>query len=401
MKILLGVTGSIAAYKSYDLCRELTKIGHEVKVVISHGAQQFIKAETFKYLGAKDVYHYSDDFNIEKYEDFSVLHIELAKWADRFAIVPCSANKISQLSHGYAKDLMSSIFLAFTKKVLIFPAMNTNMLNNQLIQDNMDRLGKLENVYIHGTQEGLLACGDKGEGKLEVIDIIKEIVLFYPEKNINKSVLITTGSTIAPLDPVRFISNPSSGITGFELAKVYMSQGYEVNIIAGYNPTEKVTWLKKFPRVNYFNANTTVEMFEKVKDIIDNVDTYISAAAISDIELKPHNTKIKKDGSVINFPETKVAQDILKYVVENKKSQKVIGFSAETNDLESNMKAKIKKKPVDLLIGNLVSNGTQESMRGFRANTNEYTFLKQDTVLKKASFSKLELAQEIFNLVEK
>lgn len=400
MKILLGVTGSIASYKAYDLCRELTKLNHEVKVVISHGAQQFIRPETFKYLGAKDVYNYSDDFNTDKYDDFSVLHIELAKWADRFAIVPCSANKISQLSHGYAQDLITSIFLAFTKKVLIFPAMNTNMLNNQLIQDNMDRLSKLSHVYIHGTQEGLLACGDKGEGKLEIIEVIKEIILYYPEETKDKSVLITTGSTISPLDPVRFISNPSSGLTGYELAKIYMSKGYKVNIIAGYNPHEKVTWLTKFPFVHYYNVNTTMEMFEKVKELIDSNDTYISAAAISDIELKPQNEKIKKDGKVA-MPETSVAQDILKYVVENKKQQKIIGFSAETNDLENNMQNKIKRKPVDLLVGNLVSNGTQKSMRGFRANENEYVFLDQKNFIKTANLNKLELAQEIFKLVEK
>lgn len=400
MKILLGVTGSIASYKAYDLCRELTKLNHEVKVVISHGAEQFIRPETFKYLGAKDVYNYSDDFNPDKYDDFSVLHIELAKWADRFAIVPCSANKISQLSHGYAQDLITSIFLAFTKKVLVFPAMNTNMLNNQLIQDNMDRLSKLANVYIHGTQEGLLACGDKGEGKLENIEIVKEIILYYPEETKDKSVLITTGSTISPLDPVRFISNPSSGLTGYELAKIYMSKGYQVNIIAGYNPHEKVTWLAKFPFVHYYNVNTTMQMFEKVKELIDSNDTYISAAAISDIELKPQNEKIKKDGKVA-MPETSVAQDILKYVVENKKQQKIIGFSAETNDLEGNMQNKIKRKPVDLLVGNIVSNGTQKSMRGFRANENEYVFLDKNNFIKTANLNKLELAQEIFNLVEK
>ena len=403
MKLLLGVTGSIACYKSYDLCRELTKNGHEVIIILSNGATKFIRSETFKYLGAKEVYSADDDFNTDKYQDFSVLHIELSKWADRLIVAPASANKISQFSHGYADDLLTSLFLAFTKSILIFPAMNTNMLNNKIINDNIKRLGELENVYIHGTKEGLLACGDIGEGKLEDIDIIYELSLNYPiqvSKNLSdRKVLITTGSTIAHIDPVRFITNPSSGLTGYELAKAYLSKGFEVIVIAGHNPTEKVNMLRRFPRITFLQADTTEKMFRLVKDNLEKVDTYISAAAISDIQFEVKEEKIKKD-SQITLPTIKNAPDILKYVVENKKHQKVIGFAAETSNLLENMQRKISSKPVDYLVGNLVSNGLKGEMIGFKSDTNEYSIINGEKLLFQAKMTKRELALAILDLVE-
>lgn len=399
MRILLGVSGSIAAYKSYDLCRELTKNGHEVIVVLTQGATQFIKAETFKYLGAKNVYSANDDFNTEKYQDFAVLHIELAKWAERLAIVPASANKISQLSYGYANDLLTSIFLAFTKKVLIFPAMNTNMLNNKLIQDNIERLNNLDNIYIHSTKSGELACGDIGAGKLEDIDVIFDIILHYPDQDINKTVLITTGSTIAAIDPVRYIANPSSGLTGYELAKAYLLKGYHIILIAGYNPHPKVSSLNRFPKLKFISVKSTQEMFEAVKENMNDVDTYISAAAISDLEFEAATVKIKK-GKDIHLPKSKAAQDILKYVIDHRSKQKVVGFSAETDNLENNMLEKVQRKPVDFLIGNLVSNGTQKEMQGFMQNENEYTILAKDKFLGTEKLTKAQLANRIFELVE-
>lgn len=399
MKILLGVTGSIAAYKAYDLTRELSKLGNEVIIILTHGAEQFIKKETFTYLGAKKVYSPSDDFNTEKYENFSVLHIELAKWADRLVIVPATANKISQLSHGYAPDLLSSVFLAFDKTTLIFPAMNTKMLNNKLIQDNIKRLTELDHVYMHGTQSGLLACGDIGEGKLEDIDIILDITLTYSTQKVGKKVLITTGSTIAAIDPVRFISNPSSGLTGYELAKTFLRNGYEVILLAGYNPHMKVKSLEKFPHLTYISVTSTKDMFAAVKEYINEVDIYISAAAISDIEFQTNSSKLKKDQE-LSLPQMQSAQDILKYVVENRKNQKIIGFSAETDHLEENMQNKIKRKPVDYLVGNLVSNGSQSSMLGFMGSENNYIIMDKNNTIEKAKFTKSQLADRIFNLVK-
>lgn len=400
MKIILGVTGSIAAYKSYDLCREITKLGHEVIVILTKGGENFIKKETFTYLGAKEVYSASDDFNTNKYKDFSVLHINLAKWADNFIIAPCSAHKISELSYGFANDLLSTTFLAFTKDILIFPAMNTNMLNNQLIQDNIKRLKEIKNIYIHSTKDGLLACGDEGEGKLEDIEIIKELILYYKSQDNNKTVLITTGATIAPLDPIRYVTNPSSGLTGYELSLKYFSEGYHVNLIVGYGANAEINKLERFPRVNVIKVKTTKDMFEEVKKHFNEADTYISSAAISDIEFAMSENKIKKD-QLNSLPEIKQAPDILKFVVENRNNQKLVGFAAETEELDQKVNDKLKKKPVDLMIGNLVSNGINSNEKGFKQVSNQYSFYNVKEKLFEKNLTKRELAQNIYNLIEK
>jgi phosphopantothenoylcysteine decarboxylase/phosphopantothenate--cysteine ligase len=400
MKILLGVTGSIAAYKSYDLCRELTKIGHEVKVILTRGGENFIKKETFTYLGASEVYSASDDFNTDKYKNFTVLHVELSKWADKFIIAPCSAHKISELSYGFANDLLSTTFLAFTKDVLIFPAMNTEMLNNQLIQKNIQRLSELNHVYIHGTKSGLLACGDEGAGKLEDIDIIKDLILYYTKKRTKKNILITTGATIAPIDPVRYVTNPSSGLTGLELALKYYSKGHNVTLIIGHNPHPELTKLKRFPSINIIQVKTTKEMFEKVKELFNDIDTYISSAAISDIEFTQSESKIKKD-QLNSLPQATQAPDILKYAIENKKQQKIVGFAAETEDLDQRVYAKLKRKPVDLMIGNLVSNGATKAQQGFSQIENQYSFYNENEKILEKHLTKKELAENIYNFIEK
>jgi len=399
MKIIIGVTGSISAYKAYDLCRELTKENHEVKVILTHGATNFIKADTFKYLGATEVYSANDDFNLEKYKNITVLHVELAKWADRLVIAPASANIISELSHGFAKDLLSTLFLAFTKQVQIYPAMNTNMLNNEIIQENISRLKKLKNIYIHGTKSGLLACGDEGAGKLEDIEKIKLISTQYPNSFNSKKVLITTGATIAPLDPVRYVTNPSSGLTGFEMALHYLFKGWEVELVCGYNTHHRLELLENFPGINFYTTNTTKEMLALVKEKLDTCDTYISSAAISDIEFQMSEDKLKKDHINI-LPQTSAAPDILKYVIDHKKNQKIVGFAAETTSLPEMLLAKYQKKPVDLLIGNLVSNGVTRELQGFKQSKNQYTFYKNNQVILEKEMSKSQLAQSIYQSIE-
>jgi phosphopantothenoylcysteine decarboxylase/phosphopantothenate--cysteine ligase len=399
MKILLGVTGSIAAYKSYDLCRELTKKNHEVKVILTQGAEKFIKKETFTYLGAKEVFSASDDFNTNKYTNFTVLHIELTKWADKLVIAPASANKLSELSFGFANDLLTTTALAFKKDILIFPAMNTNMLNNKIVSDNIQRLKECSNIYIHGTKLGLLACGDEGEGKLEDVKVIELLAENYSTNRKNKKVLITTGATIAPLDPVRYVTNPSSGLTGYELALTYFSKGYDVILLAGFNTHPKLNILAKFPHIKLIKAHTTLYMFDKVKEFLDEVDTYISSAAISDIEFKTVDHKIKKN-EISKLPEMKNAPDILKHVIAHRTKQKIVGFAAETENLDEKVFEKLSKKPVDLMIGNLVSNGISKEMKGFNQNANYYKFYQGKNILLDKELNKAELAENIFNMIE-
>ncbi len=185
MKILLGVCGSISAYRSLDICRGLAKKGHTVKVVLTRGALEFVKPEVFSYLGADEVFLPADDFNVKTAKDRNVLHIELSKWAQRLVIAPASANTLAKFAHGMCDDLLSSIFLASPQlDTVIYPAMNTNMLEHPLTKKNFKTLSDLSNLFIHPTKEGLLACGDTGAGKLQDVDLIVEtapLVTFGPQ----------------------------------------------------------------------------------------------------------------------------------------------------------------------------------------------------------------------------
>ena len=240
MKILIGVSGSISAYKALDVVRGLTKNGHEVKIILTSGATQFVVPEVFLYLGASEVFKATDDFNYptaykesDKLKRNPILHIDLARWADQFAILPLSANTLSSLSQGSANDLLTSVFLALEHRtpIVLYPAMNQTMLQNPLVQRNMDLLKEsLSNVLFIEPDSGLLACGEQGQGKLpDVEKIIETLPYLKLSKSTNeKKVLITTGATLSPLDPVRFLTNSSSGLTGFYLAREALQKGLHV-----------------------------------------------------------------------------------------------------------------------------------------------------------------------------
>jgi phosphopantothenoylcysteine synthetase/decarboxylase len=237
MKILLGITGSISAYKTYDLCRGLVKAGHEVQVILTKGALEFIQPNTFKYLGAKSVFYPGADFDLTHYDESNksnVLHIHLSKWCDKFIIAPLSANTLGKLAGGLCDDLLSSVFLALDKKTsMFFPAMNTKMLEHPFVQENLDKLSSLENSYVHPTQSGLLACGDEGFGKLAPVDEIKDLIETYnPNKEQKKYSNYNRGNTIASrscslphksiLRKDRLLSGQSLSFTGSE-SKSYLN----------------------------------------------------------------------------------------------------------------------------------------------------------------------------------
>ncbi len=400
MRILLGVSGSISAYKSLDIARGLVKKGHEVKVILTEGALKFVVPEVFTYLGVSDVYKAQDDF-VHKH----VLHIDLARWCDVFAIAPVSANTLSRLAQGQASDLLSSVFLALEphKNTLIFPAMNTNMLHHPFTEKNIEDIKKLKtlkNLFISPTDAGILACEEVGLGKLPNVDEIIEIIPTLIRPIINpdqKVILATTGATIVPLDPVRYLTNSSSGITGYYLAEAALSLGHKVVMIAGAHSTAKLNLFSKHPNFKLIRAKTVEEMKEAVHSHLSDADLYISSAAISDIEFDVSESKIKKD-SLGDSLKIKPATDILKTVLEKKSAKlKVVGFAAETDPSDSVLNKKMQSKPVDLLVGTKVNNGLtkNQEVAGFNADFAEYRLLSPKGFTYEGLLTKKELAHKI------
>lgn len=400
MRILLGVSGSISAYKSLDIARGLVKKGHEVKVVLTSGALKFVVPEVFTYLGVSDVYQSEDDFKHK-----NVLHIDLARWCDVFAIAPVSANTLSRLAQGQASDLLSSIFLALEphKNTLIFPAMNTNMLHHPFTEKNIEDIKKLKtlkNLFVSPTDAGILACEEVGLGKLPNVDEIIEIIptMIKPIQSVEqKTILVITGATIVPLDPVRYLTNSSSGITGYYLAEAALLMGHKVVMVAGANSTAKLNLFSKHPNFQLIRAKTVEEMKTVVHAHLNDADLYISSAAISDIEFDVSDSKIKKD-SLGDSLKIRPATDILKTVLEMKSAKlKVVGFAAETDPSDAVLNKKMKSKPVDLLVGTKVNNGLtkNEEVAGFNADFAEYRLLSPKGFTYEGILTKRELAHKI------
>ena len=415
MKILIGVSGSISAYKALDVVRGLTKNGHEVKVIVTSGATKFVVPEVFLYLGALELFKPEDDFKypssykeVDKLERNPILHIDLARWADQFAILPLSANTLSSLNQGSANDLLTSVFLATNDEtpIVLYPAMNQSMLKNPLVQRNLNSLREsLSNVYVIEPDSGLLACGEEGSGKLPDVDKIIETLPFINthkkrpvNKPVNKKVLITTGATISPLDPVRFLTNSSSGLTGFYLAREALKEGLQVKVIAGKAATSKLEYLNVFPNFEVQRVVSPSEMSRAVLKSLDIYNLYISSAAIGDIEFVQDQNKIKKANIKDNLP-IKQSPDILAQVLKEKpQALKTVGFAAETDLSFKVLNEKWERKPVDLLVGTKVHNGlTSESseVSGFSNDSAYYSFMENKEVTFEGSLSKKSLAQKI------
>ena len=388
MNILLAVTGSISAYKTIDLSRELVKRGHTVRVIVTSGAKKFLVPELYGYLGVEKFYQPEEDFL-----HTNVLHVDLVKWADTFIIAPLSANTLARLVRGEASDLLTSVFLAYpkTKPLLVFPAMNTNMLHHPFIQENfqqLTKLGSLKNIFISKTKTGLLACGDEGEGKLpDVNEIIYLTETINPLNFKNEKILISTGASVVPIDPVRYLTNSSSGVTGFELAQCFLSLGFKVQVIAGINATSQLELLDKHPQFELIRLKRVHEFDEVIQKEFASAKIFISSAALSDWEIEPLDQKIKKDTGITEL-KLKNAPDVLKNVLELKKKtngkQKIVGFAAETNLTKEMLKTKQAKKPVDLLVGTLVNNGLvkkEDELQGFNSDHAHYRVLQNDDLI--------------------
>lgn len=404
MNILLGISGSIASFKSYDVARQLVKDGHQVRVILTQGALEFIKPETFRYLGVADVYAPSDDFVLSKLSmNATVLHIELAKWADKIIIAPLSANTLSRLATGITNDLLTSVFLARGEKpVLLFPAMNTEMWKNSRIQEHLLKLKALPSLGIINPISGLLACGDLGAGKFPEVGAVVDLIETYnPALSIKKKIIITAGATASPLDPVRYLTNPSSGKMGMAVAKAFLTEGHEVTVLAGHQCTAQIDNLLGHPNFTLVKTPTTELMKAAATKLFPDSDLYISTGAIADIEFEPAQIKLKKEtmGSALPFRQ---AADILKEILKLRKNQKIVSFAAETETTNAVFLEKMNRKPVDLMVGNKVSNGLigSSEIQGFQKSEGDYYFVEKEKITGPIPLSKLELGRTLVSWFE-
>jgi len=364
-KIVVGVCGGIAAYKAVDVVRVLVKAGADVRVVMTRSAQSFVGPLTFEALSSNPVW--TKMFGEETGQPFR--HIRWAEQADAVVVVPATANMIGKMAHGIADDPLTTLVLAARSPILVCPSMNVRMYANDRVQENMKRVAE-GGVRVLHPETGSLACGDEGPGRLPEIQTIAEEIrlLLSPQNLLGERILITAGPTQEPLDPVRYITNPSSGKMGYALARVARRRGAEVLLISG--PTH----LQAPFGMTVIRVRTAEEMLRAVMDRMEETSIVLKAAAVSD--WRPSHVsehKVKKDEIPVPL-KLEQTPDILKRLGGIKKNQILIGFAAETERLEENAQAKLTAKNLDLVVANLV--GLPDS--GFGADTNRVTLLYRD-----------------------
>ncbi len=386
--ILLGVTGGIAAYKSAEIVRGLKKAGSSVRVVMTQSAQEFITPLTLQALSGNPV---SSDL-LDAEAEAAMGHIELARWADAILIAPATANTIARLSSGRADDLLSTITLAFDGPIGLAPAMNQAMWGDERTQSNIKNL-KDKNFLLYGPGSGEQACGDVGLGRmLEPPEIIGSFASLFEAGSLsNKSILITAGPTQEPIDPVRYVTNRSSGKMGYALAEAALESGAQVTLVSG--PVN----LEAPASCNLVSIKTAEEMYEAVMHHIRGKDIYIGTAAVADFSPSTiAGSKIKKDVSNSSFVlKMKENQDILKAVSELEDRPYVVGFSAETENLLENARKKLLKKKLDLIIANDVS----DKSIGFDSEQNEVTLITNSEEMLLDRESKKKISKKIIEFI--
>lgn len=386
--VVLGVTGGIAVYKALDVVSRLKKHNINVHVIMTESACKFVTPLSFQSLSQNMVV--KDMF--EEPKSFEIQHISLSHKADLIAVVPATANIIGKVANGIADDMLSTTIMATKAKVIFAPAMNTNMYTNPITQSNIQKLKDYGYGFIN-PGSGRLACGDIGEGKLADTEIITERILselYEPKDMKGKKVVVTAGPTRADIDPVRFISNRSTGKMGFAIAEEARDRGAEVVLVSG--PTN----LKDPQGMKVVRVNTNGEMLNAVLSEYDDADIVVKAAAVSDYKIKEYSSeKIKKgDGNlVLEFVRD---NDILKTLGERKKNQILVGFAAESNDLIKNAEKKLEKKNLNYI----VANNIVQDNAGFGTDTNIVTIIKRDgTIRSLESMSKRKVGHELFNKI--
>ena len=387
--IVLGITGGISAYKSLELISLLKKQGGDIHVIMTKSATKFVTPLTFQTLTQNVVV--VDTFQSIKY--WEVEHIFLAQKADIFAIVPATANIIGKIANGIADDMLSTTIMATEAIKLIVPAMNTQMYINPIVQENIKKLEALGYIFME-PDSGMLACGDEGPGKLPSPSAIEEKILsIFKKKDLEgKRVLITAGPTRETIDPVRFISNHSSGKMGYALAQEAVDRGADVLLISG--PTNLT--VPKGVEVEYIT--TSEEMYTKVMKNYLAADIIIKSAAVADYRPKDiSKEKIKKSGDelILTLEKTK---DIAYELGKRKENRILVGFAAETENLIDNAKIKLKKKNFDFI----VANDLKQKGAGFATDTNIVKIIDSEgTIIELPKMSKKHIAKEIFNQVVK
>ena len=384
--VLLCVSGSIAAYKIAYLASALKKLKADVHVLMTRNATNFINPITFETLTGNKCLVDTFDRNFE----FSVEHVSLAKAADVVLVAPASANVIAKLAHGLADDMLTTTVLACTCKKIISPAMNTRMFENPITQDNL-KICEHYGMEVISPASGYLACGDTGAGKMPEPEVLLQYILkeVQYEKDLKgKKILVTAGPTREAIDPVRYITNHSTGKMGYAIAKTATLRGAEVTLVSGPAEVEPPMF------VNFVPVVTAKDMFEAVTSRSDEMDAVIKAAAVADYRPKFVNTEKtkKKDGDMAI--ELERTDDILKWLGEHKKERQFLcGFSMETEHMLENSRAKLKKKNLDMI----VANNLKVAGAGFGTDTNVVTMIRENREIELPIMSKEEVAGAILD----
>jgi len=389
-KILLIICGGISAYKSLEIIRLLKKRGAKIKTILTKSAKEFVTPLSVSSLSQEKVYE--DLFNLENEAEMN--HISLSRWSDVILVAPATANTISKLSAGSSHDLASTVMHASDKDIFLAPAMNVRMWEHPSTKENLNKLKKF-GYKIIGPESGDMACGEFGEGKMtEPNEIIKKIEDYFTSANQSKKLraLVTAGPTREYIDPVRFITNKSSGKQGFELAKSLSKKGFATTLISG--PTN----LKIEKDINFIKVETADQMFKATQSNLP-VDVAIFSAAVGDFKIKEKNkNKIKKEDCINLNLEKNI--DIINFVSNHNalRPKLVIGFAAETNDIKNNAKRKLMDKNCDWIIANDVSNKSI----GFDSDFNEVTIFYKDKKINEEKLimkRKSEISDEIIDRV--
>ena len=385
--IVIGVTGGIAAYNSAEIIRLFKKEGAEVRVVMTESAKEFITPLTLQTVSGNEIH----DSLLNANAELAMSHIELAKWADIILIAPCTAETMAKITHGRAEDLMGAIILASKASIYIAPAMNMNMWSDKSTQENFKTLSKREISFI-GPADGEQACGDVGKGRMEEPKDIVEFIKNDHKKGplSGKKITITAGPTREQIDPVRFISNNSSGKMGYAMAEAAVEYGAIVNLVSG--PVSIIPNTS----VNLIKVNSASEMFENVIKYMDDSDIFIGCAAVSDFKpSKYSDKKIKKDDINNIDLGLKKNKDILSFVASNFISAYIVGFAAETDNVDTNAKKKLESKNLDMIVSNDVS----DKSIGFDVDDNEVNvYTKNNKVFLKKD-KKIRIAREVLKIV--
>jgi len=385
--IILCVTGGIAAYKSAEIIRLFKKDGADVRVVMTESAKEFITPLTLQAVSGNQIHDSLLDADAES----AMGHIELAKWADIIVIAPCTAESLSKITHGRADDLMGALILATNADVYIAPAMNMNMWLDKTTQDNYKILSERGLSFI-GPAEGEQACGDIGPGRMVEPNEIVSLISSSTNRGIlsGLTITITAGPTREQIDPVRFISNNSSGKMGYAIAEAAIELGANVNLVSG--PVS----LHADKAINISNINSADEMLESVMSFMDESNIFIGCAAVSDFSPVDYiDTKIKKEDSEQLDIQLKKNKDILSLVAEHFKNSYVVGFAAETSNVEENAKNKLNSKNLNMIISNDVS----DQSIGFDVDENEVNVITKNVTIFLKRDKKIRIARQILKII--